>query len=199
MCFFFILFIESASNLVEGLYGHSSAKLIYGVFNTPTNSIPGSAVCAFSLQVSSTFIAVVYISLTLLSTPPSFPLGPFRRLATRYPFPLQYSQTHTAKNWNYFSPISWWTDCPVGYKQTLYLSVFLTAVKLYFSVCRRRAKGKKDQGLLEWTGLEAGKPRLPLNLLNQFLCVFVSSFFCSSVEYCGYIWGQFQRTKWSQL
>lgn len=44
---------ESASNLVEGHYGQTSAKLIYGVFNTPTNSIPGSAVCAFSLQVSS--------------------------------------------------------------------------------------------------------------------------------------------------
>ncbi|KAI8117621.1 Semaphorin-1A, partial [Lucilia cuprina] len=48
--------IQSASNLVEGHYGHSSAKLIYGVFNTPTNSIPGSAVCAFSLQdIADTF------------------------------------------------------------------------------------------------------------------------------------------------
>uniref|UniRef100_A0A1A9WXA1 Sema domain-containing protein n=1 Tax=Glossina brevipalpis TaxID=37001 RepID=A0A1A9WXA1_9MUSC len=48
--------LESASNLVEGHYGHSSAKLIYGVFNTPTNSIPGSAVCTFSLQdIADTF------------------------------------------------------------------------------------------------------------------------------------------------
>lgn len=52
---FILLYIESASNLVEGHYGHSSAKLIYGVFNTPTNSIPGSAVCAFSLQVSGMY------------------------------------------------------------------------------------------------------------------------------------------------
>lgn len=44
---------ESASNLVEGQYGSMSSKLIYGVFNTPTNSIPGSAVCAFALQVSA--------------------------------------------------------------------------------------------------------------------------------------------------
>lgn len=43
---------ESATNLIEGQYGQSNAKLIYGVFNTPINSIPGSAICAFSLQVS---------------------------------------------------------------------------------------------------------------------------------------------------
>lgn len=43
---------ESASSLVEGRYGHTNSKLIYGTFTTPSNSIPGSAVCAFSLQVS---------------------------------------------------------------------------------------------------------------------------------------------------
>ncbi|XP_055903183.1 semaphorin-1A isoform X3 [Eupeodes corollae] len=48
--------IQSASNLVEGSYGHSNSKLIYGVFNTPINSIPGSAVCAFNLQdIADTF------------------------------------------------------------------------------------------------------------------------------------------------
>ncbi|EDW03507.1 GH11272 [Drosophila grimshawi] len=48
--------IQSASNLVEGQYGSMSSKLIYGVFNTPTNSIPGSAVCAFALQdIADTF------------------------------------------------------------------------------------------------------------------------------------------------
>lgn len=54
---------ESASNLVEGQYGSMSSKLIYGVFNTPTNSIPGSAVCAFALQVS----AQLRLPLSLLS------------------------------------------------------------------------------------------------------------------------------------
>uniref|UniRef100_A0A1B0FPC6 Sema domain-containing protein n=1 Tax=Glossina morsitans morsitans TaxID=37546 RepID=A0A1B0FPC6_GLOMM len=44
--------IQSASNLVEGHYGHSSAKLIYGVFNTPTNSIPGSADIADTFEGS---------------------------------------------------------------------------------------------------------------------------------------------------
>lgn len=47
-----LIFSESASDLVEGRYGHTNSKLIYGTFTTPTNSIPGSAVCAFSLQVS---------------------------------------------------------------------------------------------------------------------------------------------------
>lgn len=49
----FIYVTESASELVEGRYGHSDSKLIYGTFTTPTNAIPGSAVCAFSLQVSN--------------------------------------------------------------------------------------------------------------------------------------------------
>lgn len=50
------MLIESASNLIEGRYGHTNSKLIYGVFTTPPNSIPGSAVCAFSLQdIADTF------------------------------------------------------------------------------------------------------------------------------------------------
>lgn len=50
---FFHPFAESASGLVEGRYGHANSKLIYGTFTTPTNAIAGSAVCAFSLQVSA--------------------------------------------------------------------------------------------------------------------------------------------------
>lgn len=45
------LLLESTSHLVEGRYGNTNSKVIYGVFTTPTNSISGSAVCAFSLQV----------------------------------------------------------------------------------------------------------------------------------------------------
>lgn len=41
---------ESTTDLVEGEYGGTSAQLIYGTFTTPSNSIAGSAVCAFSLQ-----------------------------------------------------------------------------------------------------------------------------------------------------
>lgn len=48
--------IQSISNLVEGRYGNTNSKLIYGSFTTPTNSIPGSAICAFSLQdITDTF------------------------------------------------------------------------------------------------------------------------------------------------
>ncbi|XP_065337676.1 semaphorin-1A [Cloeon dipterum] len=48
--------IQSTSDLIEGNYGGESAKVIYGVFTTPPNSISGSAVCAFNLQdISKTF------------------------------------------------------------------------------------------------------------------------------------------------
>lgn len=47
-----VICAEAASGLVEGRYGHVNSKLIYGTFTTPTNAIAGSAVCAFSLQVS---------------------------------------------------------------------------------------------------------------------------------------------------
>lgn len=42
---------ESSSDLVEGTYGNTNSRLIYGVFSTPNNAIAGSAICAFSLQV----------------------------------------------------------------------------------------------------------------------------------------------------
>ncbi|XP_037911810.1 semaphorin-1A isoform X2 [Hermetia illucens] len=48
--------IQAASSLVEGSYGHTTSRLIYATFTTPVNAIPGSAVCAFSLQdISDTF------------------------------------------------------------------------------------------------------------------------------------------------
>ncbi|KAI5709727.1 hypothetical protein M8J75_002787 [Diaphorina citri] len=48
--------IQSTSDLIEGVYGGNPASLLYGVFTTPSNSITGSAVCAFSLQtISDTF------------------------------------------------------------------------------------------------------------------------------------------------
>lgn len=55
--FFRCIYTESTSDLVDGKYGSdSSTKLIYGIFTTPTNSIGGSAVCAFSLQdIADTF------------------------------------------------------------------------------------------------------------------------------------------------
>lgn len=53
-------FTESASQLVEGRYGHSNSKLIYGTFTTPTNAIAGSAVCAFSLQVSFHLLFLIW-------------------------------------------------------------------------------------------------------------------------------------------
>ncbi|XP_054715687.1 semaphorin-1A-like [Uloborus diversus] len=42
--------IQSTSHIVDGLYGGKPAQLIYAVFTTPTNSISGSAVCAFRLE-----------------------------------------------------------------------------------------------------------------------------------------------------
>lgn len=46
-----VLFVlESTSEVVEGRYGSKSAKLVYGVFTTPANSIGGSAICAFSMD-----------------------------------------------------------------------------------------------------------------------------------------------------
>uniref|UniRef100_A0A1B6DFY7 Semaphorin-1A n=1 Tax=Clastoptera arizonana TaxID=38151 RepID=A0A1B6DFY7_9HEMI len=42
--------IQSTSEVVEGRYGSQSAKLVYGVFTTPANSIGGSAICAFSMD-----------------------------------------------------------------------------------------------------------------------------------------------------
>ncbi|CRK93680.1 CLUMA_CG007209, isoform A [Clunio marinus] len=48
--------IQSSSDLVEGAYGNTNSRLIYGVFSTPNNAIAGSAICAFSLQdIADTF------------------------------------------------------------------------------------------------------------------------------------------------
>uniref|UniRef100_T1JEM8 Semaphorin-1A n=1 Tax=Strigamia maritima TaxID=126957 RepID=T1JEM8_STRMM len=42
--------IQSTSEVVEGVYGGTTTQLVYGVFTTPSNSISGSAVCAFRLR-----------------------------------------------------------------------------------------------------------------------------------------------------
>ncbi|KAL1129837.1 hypothetical protein AAG570_012781, partial [Ranatra chinensis] len=42
--------IQSTSDIIEGVYGSNKTQIIYGVFTTATNSIPGSAVCAFTLD-----------------------------------------------------------------------------------------------------------------------------------------------------
>ncbi|XP_044018703.1 semaphorin-1A-like [Aphidius gifuensis] len=42
--------IQSMSDVTEGLYAGKHNQLIYGVFTTPTNSIGGSAVCAFAMS-----------------------------------------------------------------------------------------------------------------------------------------------------
>lgn len=48
--YFNFLIKESTSGIVKGIYGGHNAQLIYGVFTTPTNSISGSAVCAFRME-----------------------------------------------------------------------------------------------------------------------------------------------------
>lgn len=42
--------IQSTTDVISGVYGGESHKIIYAVFTTPPNSIPGSAVCAFSMR-----------------------------------------------------------------------------------------------------------------------------------------------------
>ncbi|UYV75681.1 smp-2 [Cordylochernes scorpioides] len=43
--------IQSTSHIVEGVYnGGQRAQLVYAVFTTPSNSLSGSAVCAFRLE-----------------------------------------------------------------------------------------------------------------------------------------------------
>ncbi|XKL63079.1 hypothetical protein PGB90_005443 [Kerria lacca] len=42
--------IQAISDIIDGEYIGVSEQLIYGVFNTPVNSIGGSAICAFSLR-----------------------------------------------------------------------------------------------------------------------------------------------------
>jgi len=48
--------IQDISELVSGTYGDEEERVLYGVFNTPPNSIGGSAVCSFRLaDISSAF------------------------------------------------------------------------------------------------------------------------------------------------
>ncbi|CAL4114259.1 unnamed protein product, partial [Meganyctiphanes norvegica] len=42
--------IQSTSDVITGIYGGAENIIIYAVFTTPVNSIPGSAVCAFSMK-----------------------------------------------------------------------------------------------------------------------------------------------------
>lgn len=42
--------IQSTTDVISGVYGGQSHKIIYAVFTTSPNSIPGSAVCAFSMR-----------------------------------------------------------------------------------------------------------------------------------------------------
>ncbi|XP_045121083.1 semaphorin-1A-like isoform X6 [Portunus trituberculatus] len=42
--------IQSTTDVISGVYGDERHELIYAVFTTPSNSIPGSAVCAFSMR-----------------------------------------------------------------------------------------------------------------------------------------------------
>ncbi|KAF2352733.1 Sema domain [Trinorchestia longiramus] len=42
--------IQSTSDVVDGLYNGEPHSLVYAIFNTPPNSIPGSAVCVFSMK-----------------------------------------------------------------------------------------------------------------------------------------------------
>lgn len=44
------LFAESVSDVVLGIYSGANNEIIYAIFTTPQNSIPGSAVCAFSMR-----------------------------------------------------------------------------------------------------------------------------------------------------
>lgn len=43
-------YLESTSDVTDGRYAGKSARLVYGVFTTPVNSIGGSAICAFSMD-----------------------------------------------------------------------------------------------------------------------------------------------------
>lgn len=43
-------FAEAISDIVESEYNGVDEHVVYGVFNTPVNSIGGSAICAFSLR-----------------------------------------------------------------------------------------------------------------------------------------------------
>ncbi|CAG0880690.1 unnamed protein product [Cyprideis torosa] len=42
--------IQSTSDIVRGIYGDIEEEVVYGVFTTPQNSLPGSAICAFRMK-----------------------------------------------------------------------------------------------------------------------------------------------------
>lgn len=43
-------FPESTSQIIEGKYGETSTKIIYGALTTPDNAIGGSAICVFQMD-----------------------------------------------------------------------------------------------------------------------------------------------------
>ena len=51
------LFLQDISHVLTGVYGEEEERLVYGVFNTPPNSIGGSAVCAFRIKDITTAFA----------------------------------------------------------------------------------------------------------------------------------------------
>ncbi|XP_025829100.1 semaphorin-1A [Agrilus planipennis] len=68
--------IQSTTDLIEGVYGDQPAQLVYGTFTTPTNSISGSAVCAFSLRAitdafEGNFKEQAALNANWLAVPPS--------------------------------------------------------------------------------------------------------------------------------
>lgn len=42
--------IQSTSSIIEGVYGETSSKIIYGALTTPDNAIGGSAICVFQMN-----------------------------------------------------------------------------------------------------------------------------------------------------
>ncbi|ENN81109.1 hypothetical protein D910_02644 [Dendroctonus ponderosae] len=42
--------IQSTSSIIEGKYGETSTKIIYGALTTPDNAIGGSAICVFQME-----------------------------------------------------------------------------------------------------------------------------------------------------
>lgn len=50
--YFSIIFAEATSKIIEGIYNNKDKRqsIIYAVFTTPTNAIPGSAICAFKVD-----------------------------------------------------------------------------------------------------------------------------------------------------
>ena len=63
------LFVQDISHVLSGVYGEVEERLVYGVFNTPPNSIGGSAVCAFRIKdITAAFAGQVKHNTALNST-----------------------------------------------------------------------------------------------------------------------------------